>query len=434
MELFIMIIKTENTTNKNIFNLLKRWSIYKVNSEYYIFGKRYNKKNGKKGKHIELLLLNLEIYEDGYVAHTLDSVYFLPKELCMKNTDIQKIFKDISKQNNRLIKCAEKLLDEGDCLIHRYSVFYKTSAGVIELEPIIVSDSCMKYDYSDDDFKLVVYKSGECHVAFNEAHRNCSLYEISFLQHTIHKFNYRSQKKLDIYSSTSDIVEMRLPSLFYYDNIVNQILNKKIDNKLINNICNIKKAYSSPWNYNWIKHYDIPNSLYMICIETGAAELLPHFGNRRNWFYTTVYFPYIMLYSGKNIENVHKSILQKTEYHYEGYCYYEMYHLIKNKFYDGIVQRLDKELLVTNSKRSMSCLMSIAVKNKDIECLKLFLERGFWFSKNDIKYLIGNCESFMNEQVIPLLKEYSNKKINSEKSFLDTKSITAKNDSIDEKN
>ena len=83
-----------------------------------------------------------------------------------------------------------------------------------------------------------------------------------------------------------------------------------------------------------------------------------------------------------------------------------MYHLIKNQFYEGVSARLDKERFFSDNIFSLSKWIAIAIKNKDIKCLKLFLEKNFRLNPKHMQYLIDNYSSYMNEQVLPILKEY----------------------------
>ena len=114
-----------------------------------------------------------------------------------------------------------------------------------------------------------------------------------------------------------------------------------------------------------------------------------------------------MLYSPKCTANVRKNILNALEYTYHYKQKYEMYHLIKNQFYEGISARLDKEQLFSDNIFSLSRWITITIKNKDLRCLKLFLEKGFRLNPKHMQYLMTTCSSYMNKHVLPVLNEYN---------------------------
>lgn len=214
-----------------------------------------------------------------------------------------------------------------------------------------------------------------------------------------------------------DARRCRMKLFFLFDDIVNQILDGNIDDSFSENIKYIQNEHMARGLF---EYHCIPlmiYSLYIICYETGKSDLMPYSDYVSDdfsiIFCEDICFRHLMLYSKKNTEKIRRSILDATDYCYIGenskFNNLEMYHLIKNRFYEGVAQRLEKELLITNSMYSMSKMMGIAVKNKDIECLKLFLKKGFVFRKRDMRFLLDNYGNYMTEQVIPLLKKYAHK-------------------------
>lgn len=75
-----MIINAEDASNKRF--ILKNWRIVPYNKKgYFLHGYIYNNPIFKNGKSIDTTsVVDIVTCENGYITHTLHSVYFLPKE------------------------------------------------------------------------------------------------------------------------------------------------------------------------------------------------------------------------------------------------------------------------------------------------------------------------------------------------------------------
>lgn len=182
-----------------------------------------------------------------------------------------------------------------------------------------------------------------------------------------------------------------MSSLFLFDDVINQILAGTITEWIAD-----KENYNQLYKLDMFQH----NQLQLICLEQGIPGAIPVIHHKP---LCAPYYPYIMLYSKGNTANIRKNVLNEIEYNYLGFHTYEFYHLIKNQVYDALDAKLEKELLFAGNMYYMSDLMTIAVKNKDIQCLKLFLEKGFRLQGRHRKYLRTICGSYMKEQILPLL-------------------------------
>lgn len=192
-----------------------------------------------------------------------------------------------------------------------------------------------------------------------------------------------------------------MEQLFLFDDIINRILAGTINDWLADR--NKKKQLNT---LDESRKYE----LYLICLERHISDFNPEMSD--NAIYNPCY-PYLLLYNEHCSANVRQNILNELEYTYQSLHTYEIYHLIKNRFYEAIAAKLEKELLIlgdsfigSDSMYYMSSLMCIAAKNKDICCLKLFLEKGFRIREQHLKYLAAKCGDYVNEQIVPLLKEY----------------------------
>lgn len=181
-----------NNSDKTIIYKLEEWFIEKTNSGCWAHGIVYNNPKFRKGKKIcTSVILKIETGKTEYFAHTLNSIYSLPMDSYVGDQDVQEIINHISEQNQRALDCAEKLLSEGDCLFFEYRVFYKTSEGIIRLPCQTDPDHQYKsYVYEKDDFELRVSRMGKFTVKFNEAHKKCALYQISFYNVYFEKTDY----------------------------------------------------------------------------------------------------------------------------------------------------------------------------------------------------------------------------------------------------
>ena len=92
----IMISDKENTNDKMF--MLKNWRIDYVTYNkkgYFLHGDVYNNPIFKNGKSIDTTsVVDIVTWENGYIAHTLHSVYFLPKESYVGDKALQKILND----------------------------------------------------------------------------------------------------------------------------------------------------------------------------------------------------------------------------------------------------------------------------------------------------------------------------------------------------
>lgn len=203
---------------------------------------------------------------------------------------------------------------------------------------------------------------------------------------------------------------------FLFDCIVDQILEGKTDHNLIRGIMYLRKKARKADRQEfspWIS--DVFYNLAMINYEAGSGKPIAYlepfiediYGYSRFGQASAIPF-FIMLYGKGNNANLRSNILRTIEYYYisdGSENILAMYHMIRNRYYEGIASMLDRESLFGNMN-SMSKLMGIAVRARDTQCLKLFAERGFVFSQTDLDYLIKRCGSYVNEQVIPLMKKY----------------------------
>lgn len=201
--------------------------------------------------------------------------------------------------------------------------------------------------------------------------------------------------------------------IFLFDSIVDRILEGKIDDILISMIKRLRKKFlRETFCFNIT---DALFSLDLINLEAGTKQNEPDLDAFAEYRYGFIGYDeattvphFAMLYGKSNIGNIRRNILTHIEHYYRSdgtTNNLEMYHMIKNRFYEGVSAMLDRELIFEDMN-SMSKMMGIAVRLKDIECLKLFIERGFDFLQEDKDYLVKKYNSYMNHQVIPLLNEY----------------------------
>lgn len=189
--------------------------------------------------------------------------------------------------------------------------------------------------------------------------------------------------------------------LFLFDDIVNYIMADTI-NDWIANEENQKTLCQSLNEFQLFE-------LHAISRERGNNVFLHDY---KLHGYGHISYHYILLYNKDCPPNVRMNILNKLEYGSHILDTFETYHLIKNKFYEAIEAKLEKKILITGDPRidnkpsyDMSDLMTVAAKNNDIRCLKIFLEKGFLIHKRHRQYLRTACGDYYHEQIVPLLTD-----------------------------
>ena len=160
--------------------ILKNWHISNNYDRYNCYGNVYNNPRFYEGENIHTSpLLKLEEKEDGYIAHTFNSEYFLPKDAYKSPDNTQDIIAEFQARYQSAFRAAEKLLKVGDSLIFFFSVFYRTNSGIIKLEPHKKEKDLISFEYECDGFELLADIHGNYIVETATESTDNSLYILS---------------------------------------------------------------------------------------------------------------------------------------------------------------------------------------------------------------------------------------------------------------
>ncbi len=185
-------------------------------------------------------------------------------------------------------------------------------------------------------------------------------------------------------------------NMYKFDDVVNAVLNES-DDVLKSKLSEyLTDCYNTTFS----------NSLYTLCIENKRYEQAKVFINAQSCLYAKLYSPAWR-------EKTNQYISDMISYNFNGkeeITYLIIYHLIKNRCYELLKKYLDMLKLFELRNRHTASLMGVAVKNKDTDALRLFIERGFCFNENDIEYLKNSDENYFNETVMRELEKHSGKR------------------------
>lgn len=192
--------------------------------------------------------------------------------------------------------------------------------------------------------------------------------------------------------------------MYRFDDILNLILNGISDDdeqkKLDDYICDENTGYSQKV------------ILYIICIEKKMCETAMCIFPDMETYYYGAFDISALLYSDEKRGIARQHIRNECRYQLSLNFKYNidiLYHLMKNKCRDIISEILDIILLFKKASEdeSISQLMGIAAKNKDIETLRLFLDKGMRMNIYDIEYVKKIDEGYFFEAVLPELEKYN---------------------------
>lgn len=128
---------------------LKNWHIEKD----YLYG------TDNKKYQVISMLLNLQKADDGFIAETMDGMFFLPLiNMTEGETASEDFIEELERQQNIIDHAAEKLLSEGDCMLCDNVLRYYSEKGIVLLHPERMEGHWhgFKYSYPDEDFEFIV--------------------------------------------------------------------------------------------------------------------------------------------------------------------------------------------------------------------------------------------------------------------------------------
>lgn len=192
--------------------------------------------------------------------------------------------------------------------------------------------------------------------------------------------------------------EIKVMSFYEFDDIVDMILNYKNDKSMLDKLMSRQETILDSFYYT--------DALRVLCEEAEINNLVFYFIGYMD------HYSYIGLYDEKRREKTKLFIRDLLTYNFDGgddQIYILIYHIMKNKCYELLGMCLDRFIAMGIDSCSTARLMGLAVKLKDTEALRMFLERGFSLNSRDVSYLKKSDEAYWEETVMRLIKEYSEK-------------------------
>ena len=231
---------------------------------------------------------------------------------------------------------------------------------------------------------------------------------------------------------------MSIGTLFYYDDLVNKMLDGTAEIKDFNKLsCSDSVCETLAMIALEKKRYDIYKYLNNMDDKSlkEIVELFPEltpednyddvFSNintarREDEFYDL--YRYIELYNDENREKLKLKCLKTVEYdfhlqdsfrydswvgftgiNYVKYFLHPLYHMIKNKCYDAVKLYLEKSKIFIDDSDIFSTFVLLAVKNRDLKIIWIFYENGFRLSSSAIAYLYMTDNEYMLKSVFPVI-------------------------------
>ena len=192
--------------------------------------------------------------------------------------------------------------------------------------------------------------------------------------------------------------EIKVMSFYEFDDIVDMILNYKNDKSMLDKIMSRQETILDSFYYT--------DALRVLCEEAEINNLVFYFIGYM------AHYSYIGLYDEKRREKTKLFIRDLLTYNFDGgddQIYILIYHIMKNKCYELLGMCLDRFMAMGIDSCSTARLMGLAVKLKDTEALRMFLDRGFSLNSHDVSYLKKSDRAYWEETVMRLIKEYSEK-------------------------